>query len=102
MYKAIFLNDQEANLVDYITEVYNLPLAYSDGLDEDTSERIESGFFYDCEQDEKLSIKGGLDYIDEALACDDWELANEKLTAEEVEALQNLLLESRKDIYEDF
>ena len=42
MYKAIWLNNEEANLVDRITEIYNLELAYGDGLDEDTGERIES------------------------------------------------------------
>lgn len=102
MYKAIWLNNEEANLVDRITEIYNLELAYGDGLDEDTGERIESGFFYDCEHDEKLTIKEGLDYIDEALACDDWELANEKLTADEIELLHGLIIDGRKDIYEEY
>ena len=101
MYKAVWLNDEEANVVDYIAEVYNLPLAYGDGLDEDTGERIESGFFYDTDEDEKLSIKEGLDYIDEALACDDWELAKEKLTSEEIELLEELLKASEDNIYEE-
>lgn len=87
MYKIYHLEDTEANIVDKLTEVYQLPLELINGPDENVD--WDSDYIYNTDTDENLWLEDGMDYILEAINDDDRELFQSKLEEwEQVEFLR--------------
>ena len=72
MYKIYHLEDVEANIVNKLIGVYQLPLEFIYGPDEGVE--WDSDYIYNTDTDENLQLEDGIDYILEAINNDDREL----------------------------
>lgn len=87
MYKIYHLEDTEANIIDRLIEVYQLPLEFINGPDENVS--WDSDYIYNTDTSENLWLEDGMDYILEAINDDDRKLFQSKLEEwEQVEFLR--------------
>lgn len=87
MYKIYHLENTEANIVDRLIEVYQLPLELINGPDEGVG--WDSDYIYNTDTDENLWLEDGMDYILEAINDDDRELFQSELEEwEQVEFLR--------------
>ena len=87
MYKIYHLEDTEANIVDKLIEVYQLPLELINGPDENVD--WDSDYIYNTDTCENLWLEDGIDYILEAINDDDRELFQSELEEwEQVEFLR--------------
>lgn len=78
MYKIYQLENTEANIVDKIIEVYQLPLEFINGPDENVG--WDSDYVYNTDTCEALALEEGIDYILEAINDDDRELFQSELS----------------------
>lgn len=87
MYKIYHLENVEANIVEKLIEVYQLPLEFVYGPDEGVE--WDSDYIYNTDTNENLWLEDGIDYILEAINDDDRELFQSKLEEwEQVEFLR--------------
>ena len=77
MYRIYQLENTEANIIDKLIEVYQLPLELINGPDENVS--WDSDYFYNTDTCENLWLEDGMDYILEAINNDDRELFQSEL-----------------------
>ena len=83
------LTVEEANAIDVITTVYNLPFSVADSINEK-----ESDYIMDWEENEQLDLHTGLSQIIEAIDSDDRELYSnsEEISQEDRAAFANLCI----------
>ena len=87
MYRIYQLENTEANIVDKLIEVYQLPLELINGPDENVD--WDSDYMYNTDTSENLWLEDGIEYILEAINDDDRELFQSKLEEwEQVEFLR--------------
>lgn len=87
MYKIYHLEDTEANIIDKLIEVYQLPLELINGPDENVS--WDSDYMYNTDTCENLTLEDGFDYMLEVINDDDRELFQSELEEwEQVEFLR--------------
>lgn len=87
MYKIYHLENTEANIIDKLIEVYQLPLELINGPDENVS--WDSDYMYNTDTSENLWLEDGVDYILEAINDDDREIFQSDLEDwEQVEFLR--------------
>lgn len=87
MYKIYHLEDTEANIVNRLIEIYQLPLELINGPDENVD--WDSDYMYDTDTCENLTLEDGFDYMLEAINDDDRELFESELEEwEQVEFLR--------------
>lgn len=87
MYKIYHLENTEANIIDKLIEIYQLPLELINGPDENVG--WDSDYIYNTDTDENLWFEDGVDYILEAINEDDREIFQSDLEDwEQVEFLR--------------
>lgn len=77
MYKIYHLENTEANIIDKLIEIYQLPLELINGPDEGVG--WDSDYIYNTDTDENLWLEDGIDYILEAVNADDREIFQSNL-----------------------
>ena len=85
VYDIDTLTGPEADVLESIINMYKLPF----GLILDVA-GTESDFIIDEESHEKYDLTDGIDYILEAVNCDDRELLKKKCSVEEIDTFLNL------------